>query len=150
MKTSPAFTDHCLDLFSDLGPVAARVMFGGHGFFIGRAMFAIGDAEEWRLWLKVDEGTRARFEAAGGEAFTYASKGRRVTLSFFTPPEETMEDGEKMLPWARLALQAAERAVAKRSRVTRAPRGARSDAKKVAEGARARPPRPRKGRRRGA
>jgi DNA transformation protein and related proteins len=130
MKTSPAFGDHCLDLFSGLGRVVARVMFGGHGFFIGRAMFAIGDAEEWQLWLKVDEDTRARFEAAGGEAFTYASKGRMVTLSFFTPPEDAMEDGERMLPWARLALEAAERAVAKRSRGARPPRGARSDAKK--------------------
>jgi DNA transformation protein len=137
MKTSSAFADHCLDLFSSLGPVVARVMFGVHGFFIGRALFAIGDAEEWRLWLKVDEATRARFEAAGGEAFTYASKGRTVTLGFFTPPEDAMEDGERMLPWAGLALEAAERAVAKRSRETRAPQGARSDTKKVAGGRRA-------------
>ena len=132
MKTSPNFADHCLDLFSGLGPVVSRAMFGVQGFFIGRALFAIGDAEEWRLWLKVDDGTRARFEAASGEAFTYASKGRTVTLSFFTPPEDALEDGERMLPWAGLALEAAERAVAKRSRKARAPRRVRPDAKEVA------------------
>jgi len=115
MKTSRAFADHCLDLFSGLGPVAARAMFGGFGFYQGQAMFAIGDAEEWRVWLKVDEETRGRFAAAGGEPFLYTGKaGRTTTLSFVTPPEGTMEDGEAMLAWARLALQAAERALARR------------------------------------
>jgi DNA transformation protein len=116
MQTSPTFSAHCLDLFAGLGPVVARSMFGGHAFFIGTAMFAIGDAGSWQLWLKVDEQTRARFEEAGGSPFTYASKsGRTTTLSFVTPPESTMEDGEEMLPWARLALEAARRAAAKRA-----------------------------------
>jgi DNA transformation protein len=129
MKTSPAFTDHCLDLFSGLGPVVARPMFGGHGFYLGRAMFAIGDAEEWRVWLKVDEQTHARFEDAGGEPFTYSSKrGRTTTLSFFTPPDAAMEDADAMLAWARLALEAAERALAKRS-AKRAPASPKPEGK---------------------
>jgi DNA transformation protein len=116
MKTAPSFADHCLDVFSGLGPVVARAMFGGYGFYLGRAMFAIGDAEEWRIWLKVDEHTHAPFEKAGGEPFTYSSKGgRTTTLSFVTPPDSAMEDADAMLAWARLALEAAERALAKRS-----------------------------------
>ncbi|OFX25088.1 MAG: hypothetical protein A2V77_05785 [Anaeromyxobacter sp. RBG_16_69_14] len=116
MKTAPSFADHCLDVFSGLGPVVARAMFGGYGFYLGRAMFAIGDAEEWRIWLKVDEHTRVRFEKAGGEPFTYSSKGgRTTTLSFVAPPDSAMEDADAMLAWARLALEAAERALAKRS-----------------------------------
>ena len=75
MKTAPSFADHCLDVFSGLGPVVARAMFGGYGFYLGRAMFAIGDAEEWRIWLKVDEHTHVRFERTGGEPFIYSSKG---------------------------------------------------------------------------
>jgi DNA transformation protein len=115
MKTSADFAAHCLDLFSGLGGVECRAMFGGHAFFVGRAMLAIGDADEWRLWLKVDDETRARFEEAGGVAFTYASKGgRSTTMSFVTPPDAAMEEADAMLPWARLALEAAERAVAKR------------------------------------
>jgi DNA transformation protein len=113
---NPAFADHCLDLFSGIGPAVARAMFGGYGFYVGRAMFAIGDAEEWRVWLKVDEMTRARFEEAGGEPFTYSGKGgRTTTLSFVTPPDAAMEDADEMLAWAQLALEAAERAVARRS-----------------------------------
>lgn len=115
MKTSSEFADFGLDLFAGLGGVEARSMFGGHAFFVGPAMFAIGDADEWKLWLKVDDATRAQFEAAGGVAFTYESKGgRSTTMSFVTPPDDAMEEAEAMLPWARLALEAAERAVAKR------------------------------------
>lgn len=115
MRTSSEFEGHCLDLFSGLGGVDCRAMFGGHAFFVGRAMLAIGDADEWRLWLKVDDETRARFEKAGGVAFTYASKGgRSTTMSFVTPPDAAMEEADAMLPWARLALEAAERAAAKR------------------------------------
>jgi DNA transformation protein len=115
MKTSSEFAEHCLDLFSGLGGAEARSMFGGHAFFVGPAMLAIGDADEWRLWLKVDDETRPRFEQAGGVAFTYETRGgRRTTMSFVTPPDAAMEDAEAMLPWARLALEAAERAAAKR------------------------------------
>jgi len=132
MKTSPAFAERCLDLFAGLGPVVARAMFGGFGFYVGPAMFAIGDAEEWQVWLKVDDATRARFEEAGGVPFTYVSKGgRTTTMSFVTPPDAALEDGEAMLPWARLALEAAERAAAQRSAKRRpaaalaTPKGAR-------------------------
>ena len=91
-------------------------MFGGFGFYRGSAMFAIGDAEEWKVWLKVDEETRARFGEEGGEPFTYSSKGgRTTTLSFVTPPDAAMEDADGMLAWARLALEAAERALARRN-----------------------------------
>ena len=64
MRTSSEFAQHCLDLFSGLPRVEARSMFGGHAFYVGRAMFAIGDADEWKVWLKVDAETSGRFEAA--------------------------------------------------------------------------------------
>jgi DNA transformation protein len=119
MSRRREFEDHCLDLFSPLGPVLPRRMFGGHGFYLGGAMFAIGDAGEWRLWLKVDDETRSAFEAAGGEPFVYLGRDRRqVSLSYYAPPAEALDDAEGMLPWARLAVEAARRARA--ARLTRA------------------------------
>jgi DNA transformation protein len=142
MKTSTEFADHCLDLFSGLPRVEARSMFGGHAFFSGPAMFAIGDADEWKLWLKVDDATKGRFEEAGGVAFTYTAKGRpTISMSFVTPPDAAMEEADAMLPWARLALEAAERAVAKRKPKGRAaPKRAKPAAKRPASS----PPRSRR------
>jgi DNA transformation protein len=117
MAQSPSdrFVEHALDLFSTLGlPVSARRMFGGLGFYAGGLFFAIGDHEEGRLWLKVDEESRAAFEAAGGSPFTYTMPQREVMTmaSYLSPPDAALEDPEAMLPWATLGVEAARRAAA--------------------------------------
>ena len=68
MSRRAEFEGHCLDLFSPLGPVLARRMFGGVGFYLGGAMFALGEPDEWRLWLKVDGASRAAFQAASSSS----------------------------------------------------------------------------------
>jgi DNA transformation protein len=105
---------HGLDLFAPLGPgVSARRMFGALGFYADGLFFAVGEIEEGALYLKVDELTRAAFEAAGGRPFTYRAKdGGVMVMSYLTPPEAALEDPEAMWPWARLALEAAARAAA--------------------------------------
>jgi DNA transformation protein len=107
---------HALDLFAPLGPgVTARKMFGGVGFYAAGRFFAIGDVEEGAVYLKVDEVTRGRFEAAGGRPFTYPARdGSVMVMSYFTPPDAALEDPEEMLPWARLGLEAAGRAAARK------------------------------------
>ena len=67
---------------------------------------------------------------AGGEPFVYLGRGRReVSLSYRAPPPEALDDAEGMLPWARLAVEAARRARAERlararERALRGARGA--------------------------
>ncbi|HEU4384513.1 MAG TPA: TfoX/Sxy family protein [Anaeromyxobacteraceae bacterium] len=143
MSRQREFEDHCLDLFSPLGPVLPRRMFGGVGFYLGGAMFAIGDPDEWRLWLKVDGGTRPAFEAAGGEPFVYLGRGKReVSLSYWAPPPEAMDGAEGMLPWGRLAVEAARRARVERlaRAKERARRGAGASARTTRATGRAAPP----------
>lgn len=138
MRRRDEFEGHCLDLFAPLGPVLPRRMFGGYGFYLGGVMFAIGDPDEWRIWLKVDERTRGAFEAAGGEPFTYLGRGRRqVSLGYLTPPGEALDDAEAMLPWGRLAVEAARRARAERIR--RAPSRTRVRSAERGPGPAARP-----------
>jgi DNA transformation protein len=60
--------------------------------------------------LKTDDGTRPHFAEAGGRPFIYDGKGKPITMSYWTPPEEAMDSAEAMRPWARLALEAALRA----------------------------------------
>jgi DNA transformation protein len=104
MPSSQSFVDHVLDLLSLLGPVEARRMFGGHGLYAGGAMFGLLDDDE--LFLKTDAETRAHFAEAGCRMWVY--REMRET-SYFRPPDEAHEDPTAMLPWARLALDAALR-----------------------------------------
>jgi DNA transformation protein and related proteins len=106
---SEPFTDLCVELLSPLGPVRTRAMFGGRGFYVdGLFMALIADGQ---FFLKADDTTRERFVAAGCRPFAFQTKdGERVVMSYFQPPEEALESPPLMLPWARLALEAALRA----------------------------------------
>jgi DNA transformation protein len=80
-------------------------MIGGHGLYLYDLFVAIVAAD--RLYLKVNASTRPSFEAAGCEPFVYQSRGRTVELGFWSVPAEAMDSAATMLPWARLAAQAA-------------------------------------------
>lgn len=102
-------TRHCMELLSPLGLVRSRRMFGGVGLYADDVFVALIVNDQ--LYLKTDEVTRPRFEAAGCEPFRYRKKdGESVSVSYFRPPEEAMESSALMLPWARLAMEAALRA----------------------------------------
>ena len=83
-------------------------MFGGHGLFADDVMFAIiaGDV----LYFKIDDDTRAVFEAAGARPFVYRSRGKTVAMSYYDAPVEALEDPERLVHWAGIALGAARRA----------------------------------------
>lgn len=102
------FASHCLELLAPLGAARAKRMFGGYGLYIDDLFIALIAFE--RLYLKVDAQTRAAFEAAGCQPFVYDGKGKSVTMSYFTAPEQAIDSAHEMLPWARLAFEAALRA----------------------------------------
>jgi len=104
------FLEYLRELFAALGPVTIRAMFGGHGvYFDGRMIALVADQS---VYLKVDDETRPRFEAAGSAPFVYAGKGRAVAMSYWRAPDGAMDAAHDMLPWARLAHAAAVRASA--------------------------------------
>jgi len=104
-----AFTELCVEMLSPLGPVRVRSMFGGQGVYVDGLFMALID--DGQLFLKADETTRERFVAAGCTPFTYPMKdGELMVMSYYRPPEEALESPPLMLPWARLAFEAALRA----------------------------------------
>ncbi len=104
-----ALVDHCLELLSPVGRPRARRMFGGWGLYVDDLFIALIAFD--RLYLKADDQTRARFEAAGSQIFVYPKKnGEQAVMSYWTAPEEAMDSPGAMTPWARLALAAALRA----------------------------------------
>lgn len=104
-----AFVNDCLDLLSVLGPVRSRAMFGGHGIYHQDRMFALIAYDV--LYLKVDDGNRSAFEAAGSRPFVWEGKdGRKVPMSYWEMPPEGFEAPERTEYWAGLAVAAAQRA----------------------------------------
>jgi DNA transformation protein and related proteins len=121
MANTPTFVEHAADLLGLVAPVQARAMFGGHGLYAQGVMFALLDDDE--LFLKVDDLCRGRFEGAGCRRWVYQGPKGPMPTSYYRPPDDAHENPEAMLPWGRLALDAALRAKASkaaRSHTTRA------------------------------
>jgi DNA transformation protein and related proteins len=107
---SSALVDHCLELLSSLGAPRAKRMFGGYGLYVDELFIALIAFD--KLYLKVDAQNRPQFEAAGCSPFVYDGKGKPMTMSYWTVPDEAMDSPALMQPWARAAMAAALRAKA--------------------------------------
>lgn len=104
------------ELCAALGRIRARRMFGGHGLYRGERMFGL--VFEQRLYLKTDAATVDAFRSAGCTPFVYESRGKAITLSYWSVPDDALDSAEAMTPWLRLAWQAAERQPRARARRT--------------------------------
>jgi DNA transformation protein and related proteins len=88
-----------------LGHVTTRRMFSGAGIYCDGVIFALVLRDT--LFLKVDDGNRAAYEAEG----LYEAKGRTVQVgAYWRVPERQFDDPDEMLNWARAALSAGQRA----------------------------------------
>ena len=141
LKAVEPYIQLCIELLQPLGPVRPLRMFGGHGLYVDGLFMAL--VIQNQLYLKTDDVTRERFVAAGCEPFSYSTKnGERQVMSYYQPPEETLESPPLMLPWARLAMEAALRAAnakkpkaaAKRPAAKKASASKKPAAKKTAAG----------------
>lgn len=105
------------DIFAAFGRVRLRRMFGGTGVYAEDVMIALEAYGE--IYLKVDAMSQPTFEAAGSRPFVYEKDGRSATMSYWLLPDEAREEPEAVVPWARLALEAARRKPVKASRKKR-------------------------------
>jgi DNA transformation protein len=108
MAPSASYLDYVKELFSPFGEIAIRKMFGGAGIYCDGAIFAISDEDD--IWFKVDDVSRAEFEAAGLRPFEVDMGGKMGTMSYYNAPEEIFDDNDALIRWTLLALGAAARA----------------------------------------
>jgi DNA transformation protein len=91
-----------------LPELRARAMFGAHGLYSGDKFFGILD--EGRLFFKTDAASAADYTARGMGAFTYESKGKRLTMGYHEVPPDVLENTPELTSWARRAIQLATNA----------------------------------------
>ena len=99
------FVLHACELLSGVGPCIAKRMFGGWGISTDGMNIALSAWDT--LYLKTNATTEPVWLAAGAQPFVYEAKGKSMKLNYHTPPDEALESPALMLPWARLALEAA-------------------------------------------
>ncbi|MDP5238440.1 TfoX/Sxy family protein [Uliginosibacterium sp. 31-16] len=108
MSASAEYLAYLAELLAPLGRIRTKRMFGGAGIYCEELFFAIVIDDV--LYLKVDDESRAAFEAEGLEPFRYEAKGKLMQMNYYRAPDEALESPALMQPWARDALAAALRA----------------------------------------
>jgi DNA transformation protein len=98
--------DDLRDLFSGLGEVSVRRLFGGKGIYHNGVIVAVFLHDELRL--KGDDRLAPELEAAGGRRWTYthARNGKQVAMPYWSAPESALDDPDEMAAWARKAYEA--------------------------------------------
>ena len=99
--------DYLRELFSAFAPVTFRAMFGGHGVYRDGVILAI--VIDGAPYLKVDDHSRAAFQAEDCEPFMYEARGKRIPMRYWSVPAEAMDSPQAFLPWAQLAWESALR-----------------------------------------
>jgi DNA transformation protein len=82
-------------------------MFGGAGIYRDGVMFALVAGDD--IYLKVDDATRERFREADCRCFVYEKNGKAVEMSYWSLPDEALDEPDLLKVWADLAWQAALR-----------------------------------------
>ena len=96
------------EMFSALGTVSIRRMFGGKGIYHQGRIIALEFRDE--MLLKADAVSAPEFEAAGARRWAYEGKtGKPVYMPYWSIPEDAFDDPEAMAHWVRLAYEAALR-----------------------------------------
>lgn len=109
MAASAEFIAFLKEQMAGFGPVTSRRMFGGAGLYRDGTIFAL--VVDDTLYLKIDAGSRADFEAEALGPFTYDTKlGERTITSYWRCPERCLDDPAEMTLWCAKAWGAAKRA----------------------------------------
>ncbi|MDQ3936468.1 MAG: TfoX/Sxy family protein [Actinomycetota bacterium] len=84
----------------------ARRMFGGQGIYAEGKMFAV--AYDERIYLKVDDESRAEFEELGSGPFR--PNERQTLRSFYELPDAIAADDAELAAWLHRAIEATKAA----------------------------------------
>ena len=104
MSVSDAEIAFATELFSGLGPLTTRRMFGGVCLYCEGTMFAVIHSDGI-LYLKAREDLSPDLEAAGSTRWTHPrAEERKMQMPHWTLPENALDDPDLACEWARRAL----------------------------------------------
>jgi DNA transformation protein len=115
MPVSDRFRDFIVEQLEQVAPdIRAKRMFGAVGIYSGDDFFAVIDSD--RLYFKVDDQTRPRFESEGMKPAEIVTDGEVVKLNYWEVPLGAIEAPDELKSWVKDAVAVARRAAAKKRR----------------------------------
>jgi DNA transformation protein len=100
------FLEFVKDELEELGEITSRAMFGGYSIYKDALIFAIIDDND--LYLKGVGNAAKVFEGTGSVQFSYQGKKGIVKMCYWKVPSDIIDDKEKLINWANLAIKSAK------------------------------------------
>ncbi len=98
MPKDQAFNDYIVnDVLKDIPGITSKSMFGGWSLYLDGVIF--GMIIDGELYFKVSEESKKDFDNRGSRPFTYQGKHKAVTMSYWTLPEEILENKQELTRW---------------------------------------------------
>jgi DNA transformation protein len=116
MVGSSEFVEFIVEMLQRFGSVVAKPMFGGCGLYLDGVMFALISNDT--LYFKADEVSKYEFLSIGMAPFSYSKNDTLCKMSYFSAPDEALDDDEIMCLWAQKAYDAALRVHKEKKRAT--------------------------------
>ncbi|MEO1701924.1 MAG: TfoX/Sxy family protein [Pseudomonadota bacterium] len=97
------------DLFSSVGPITIKRMFGGQGIYADGMIIAA--VQSGRIMVKGDDQCAPAYESAEMIRWAYENpkSGNATLMPYWQVPDSALDDPEEMSRWAHMALGAARR-----------------------------------------
>lgn len=101
------FVENLVEVFSLLGTINSKRMFGGYGVYHDGLMFGL--VADDVLYLKADKESEKKFTDLGLFPFEYEKNGKKMKMSYFLAPDEIYDDPEIAREWGVRGFEAALR-----------------------------------------
>jgi DNA transformation protein len=105
MAVDQKYKDYIMDQLSEMGPVTAKNMFGGVGYFMDGTMFGMIGGGVFRL--RADEQTVSDYTEHGMEPYNPMKK--KNGMPYWEVPVHVFEDKHELKAWAIKAYETALR-----------------------------------------
>ena len=111
MARDQAFNDYIVgDVLRDVPGIVSKAMFGGWSIYKDGVIFGlIADGE---LYFKVDDSNIENYKQRESHPCVYEGKNKQVTMSYWTVPEDILENQSELLEWIEKSIKASSKKLA--------------------------------------
>lgn len=113
MSVDEGLVEWVTECLEPIGAVTRRAMMGGATLYCDGTIFAIV-SRDGDLYFKSDAANEGVFEEAGLEKFSFEMNGKQGSMNYRRAPLDVHDDPDAMRQWARLGIEAGERAPKKK------------------------------------
>ena len=97
------FLQYTLDLFSSLGRLSTKTLFGGNAILKNNITFAM--VFDGSIYLKTNKNSVKKYLDLKSKPLSYKKNNKTINLRYYEIPVEILDDEDQLIEWAIEATQ---------------------------------------------